>query len=109
MDMYTLTNIGSLVGPLIAVAGVVYTWLTSRATQNSTEIKQMQERLAATERTVETLSTKLKQMPDKDTFHALDKKVTEQSGSLGVLAESVKAIERTAHRIENFLLDQAKK
>lgn len=109
MDMYSLTQLASLAGPVIAVGGVVYTWLTSRATQNSTEIKQLQERVAQAESSLFALKEAFKQVPDKDMVYGLDKRLTEQTGSLGILAESVKAIERTAHRIENFLLDQAKR
>lgn len=109
MDFYTLSQLAGLAGPVIAVGGVIYTWLTSRATMNSSEIKQLQERMAKTEVALQTLETTIKQMPSKDMVHELDKRLTEQTGSLGILAESVKSIERTAHRIESFLLEQSRK
>jgi hypothetical protein len=109
MDMYTLTNLGSLVGPIIAVGGVVYTWLTSRATQNSTEIKELTTRLVTAEAQLQALDTALKQVPDKDTVHELDIKVTQLTGTIGVVNEAVQAVQRTAQRIEQFLLDQAKR
>ncbi len=109
MDVDALRNFAALGSSLIAIGTAVYAWLTSRSKINAAEITALQATVGTLGTKVQLLENALSQMPDKDTVHALDLKVTELTGSINVVAESLQAVERTAHRIENFLLDQAKR
>jgi len=108
MDIDALRNFAALVSTVIAIATALYAWLTSRSKINSAEIETLRALVAQHDTEIQLLKNALAQMPSKDTVHALDLKVTELTGSINVVAESLQAVERTAHRIENFLLDQAK-
>lgn len=110
MDAFDIArNVAAFVGSVLSTGAIAYTWLTSRSKVNSEEIRELRETSADHELKIQALETALSQMPTKDTVHALDRKVTELNGTISVVAESLRAVERTAHRIENFLLDQAKK
>lgn len=109
MDIDALRNFAALASSVIAIGTAVYAWLTSRSKINSAEITALQAMVQTLNTKVQLLENALEQMPDKDTVHALDLKVTELTGSINVVAESLQAVERTAHRIEEFLLNQAKR
>lgn len=104
-----LRNVSSLASTLLSIGAVVYAWLTSRSKINATEIRELQADMAAFKIDLAAVEQTLKQMPDKDTVHHLDMKVSQLAGSIGVLGESLKSVERSAQRIETFLLEQAKK
>jgi len=108
MDIDALRNFAALGTSVLSIGTVIYAWLTSRSKINSAEIEALRALVAQQGTEIQLLKNALAQMPSKDTVHALDLKVTELTGSINVVAESLQAVERTAHRIENFLLDQAK-
>ena len=109
MSLDDLRNYAALGNSLIAFGTVIYVWLTSRSKINAEEIHELRTSVGSLSTKVQALEHTLKQMPDKDTVHHLDMKVSQLNGSIGVLGESLKAVERTAQRIETFLLEQAKK
>lgn len=109
MSLDDLRNFAALGSSAIAIGTAIYAWLTSRSKINASEIHELQAEVAAFKIKLAAIEQTLSQLPDKDTVHALDLKVTELNGTINVVAESLQAVERTAHRIENFLLDQAKK
>lgn len=108
MDVDSLRNFAALGSSLIAIGTAVYAWLTSRSKINAAEITALQAVVQSLSTKVQLLENALEQMPNKDTVHALDLKVTELTGSINVVAESLQAVERTAHRIEDFLISQGK-
>ena len=86
------------------------------AGHNASALLAMDERMDALRDRVDQHGSRLQaleqtvmQLPDKDMFHQLDKGQTEQAGAIRALAESVKSIATTASRIEQFLLEEAKK
>lgn len=110
MDSFDFArNAASLVNSVLAIGTVIYVWLTGRSKINSAEIRELQATVVAQASEIQQLKASLQNMPTKDTVHALDLKVTELNGSVGIVAESLQAVERTAHRIEEFLLNQARK
>ncbi|MEI9850651.1 MAG: DUF2730 family protein [Sphingomonas sp.] len=62
----------------------------------------LKERLSVTEAVI-------KEMPDKESVHRLELKVSDLSGTLGIVGQKVESVDRTARRVEEFLLEQAKK
>ncbi len=104
-----IRNVAALGSSLLAIGTAIYAWLTSRSRINATEIRDLQSDMAQHKVKLAAVEQTLGQMPNKDTVHQLDLKVSQLNGSIGVLAESLKAVERTASRIEAYLLDQGKK
>ncbi|MCW5720414.1 MAG: DUF2730 family protein [Devosia sp.] len=109
MDFDSARNVATFGGTLISIGTAVYAWLTSRSKINAAEIRELQALVNAQAAKIQALETTLQNMPSKDTVHKLDLKVTTLNGTINVVAESLQAVERTAHRIEEFLLSQAKK
>lgn len=103
MDMYMLTQLASFAGPVIAVGGVVYTWLTSRSTQNSLELKVALEKLVEHDRRIQSMESELKHLPDKDAVTELKLAIAELKGTVGRMDEQIGSVGRTVHRIDDFL------
>jgi hypothetical protein len=61
----------------------------------------LKERMSVTE-------SMIKQLPDKESVHRLELTVSELSGNLNVIGQKVEGVDRTARRVEEFLLEQAK-
>lgn len=90
------------IGGLFGVGAMIYSWLTANSRANSADLKNLKEAVAE-------LKGKIDNTPSKDFVHELDKKVTELNGSINVVAESLKGVERTARRIEEYLLNKGDK
>jgi hypothetical protein len=88
---------------------VVWNFMQSPSKKNAEAIAALQGMVATFEKKLAEHELTLKNMPSKDTVHALDLKVTTLTGTVNVVAESLQAVERTAHRIEEFLLNAARK
>ncbi|MCF1744637.1 DUF2730 family protein [Paradevosia shaoguanensis] len=102
-------NVISVATGLISIGTMIYVWLTSQSKVNEADIRDLHKKVSEQDGRLQGFENALKNMPDKDTVHDLDMKVSELNGQIRVVSESMKAVERTAQRIENFLLDQAKK
>lgn len=61
----------------------------------------LKERMSVTESVI-------KQLPDKESVHRLELTVSQLSGDLNVIGQKVEGVDRTARRVEEFLLEQAK-
>ena len=78
--------------------------------------KKLDERLAKAEsklvehdRRVQTVEGEMKHMPDRDMAHRLELAVEKMSGRLDTMAETLKPIRSTSERMNELLVEQAKK
>ena len=110
MDVVTLKDVVLGVSAVLAAAVSLWTFFQSPSRKNAEDFTAFKrDEHEPLKNRMTTVETSLQNVPSKDTVHQLDKKVTELNGTINVVAESMKAVDRTAHRIENFLLDQAKR
>jgi hypothetical protein len=110
MDVLVLKDIVVGVAAVLGAALAIWTFFQSPSKKNADDLANFKrDEHEPLKGRVSAVETRVANVPSKDTVHQLDKKVTELNGTINVVAESLKAVERTAHRIENFLLDQAKK
>lgn len=103
MDLYALQQFASFAGPAIAVGGVIYTWLTSRSTQNSVELKAALETLVAHDRRIQRVEDELKHLPDKDGVNELKLAVVRLEGTVKALDVQLGAVGRTVANIDGYL------
>lgn len=89
---------------VINSALVVWNFLQSPSKKNAETLAILQSAIAVMEKQLAEHESALKNLPSIETVHHLDLKVTALTGSMNVIEKSVQALERTAHRIENFLL-----
>lgn len=94
---------------ILAIAAMVYAWLTSRSSKNAEEIKHLRELSQSLAARVQTVEQDIRHIPTKDAVHMLELSIAEIKGDIHAMSETFAAVQRTAQRIENFLLHEAKK
>lgn len=110
MDIVVVKDIIIGFAAVLAAGLAIWTFFQSPSKKNAEDFSAFKrDEFEPVKTRVSAVETSMQNVPSKDTVHQLDKKVTELNGTINVVAESMKAVERTAHRIENFLLDQAKR
>lgn len=72
------------------------------------ETAALDKRLDALEQKVGNLEQFVRQLPDRESFHELDKRLTEMGGKVDTISVSLLAQSKSLERIENFLIDSAK-
>jgi hypothetical protein len=103
MDIYSLERLASFAGPAIAVGGLVYTWLTSRSTQNSVELKVALDKLVEHDRRIQNMEGELRHLPDKDGVNELKLAVVRLEGTVKALDVQLGAVGRTVANIDGYL------
>lgn len=104
----------SLVLSLIALASIVYGWFTSGEKSNATALTKYREtqatvvadiddKIEAHDRRIQTVETELKHLPDKDSVVELKLAIADLKGTVGRLDESLNSVQRTVLRIDDWL------
>jgi predicted translin family RNA/ssDNA-binding protein len=107
-------------GSALAAGLSIWNFVQSPSKRNADEIgalrasvvedfKKIGTRLGEAERRIDTIDTIIKQLPDKDSFHALDNGLTEVRGKIDTITQTLKATSSSLERIENFLINSATK
>ena len=96
-----LKDIVAAVGGLLGIAAMVYSWLTARSRANATELDDISKKVTA-------LESEIKHIPSKDVVHQLELSISKIEGDIHAMSQAFKAVERTAVRIESFLLSDSK-
>jgi len=91
------------IAALIATANAIYTFLTAGSRQNAEEIREAVSTLAAHDRRIQAVESELRHLPDKDSVVELKLALAELKGTVGTLSESVGSVQRTVHRIDDYL------
>jgi translation elongation factor P/translation initiation factor 5A len=104
------------IGVLLSLALNSINLLTQFRTILSSGEKKLDERLVAAEaklvehdRRVQAIEGEMKHLPDHETFHRLELAVEKMSGRLDTMAETLKPIRATSERMNELLVEQAKK
>ncbi len=78
--------------------------------------KRMDERLAKAEsklveydRRIQAIEGKIKHLPDRETTHRMELAMSEINGKLNVMAERLKPIEAIGERLQETLMEQARR
>lgn len=97
MSLSDAKDLVGVIGGLIGVVAMVYAWLTARSKVNSEHVSDLLVRVQAIE-------ADFRHMPSKDTVHGLELAISEIKGDIHAMSEAFSAVQRTAQRIENYLL-----
>lgn len=115
----------------IALATIIYNWFTSGEktvaadlaahknsvaadvealrTANSSYLKEVEDATDALEKRVQKLESAFEYLPDKDSVHRLELTMKDMQVQMASMSAASEATARTARRVEEFLLDQAKR
>ncbi|PYE86897.1 DUF2730 family protein [Phyllobacterium leguminum] len=92
------------VASLLAIGGIIYTWLTASSKANEGKITDHEEKLIEHDRRIQSLESELKHLPSKDDFNGLLLAVEQVKSGLGRLEESHDGVKAAMRRIEEYLL-----
>lgn len=110
----------TLILSFIALGGIVYGWFTSGEKENAKALDKYRETQAVTvseiegkieahDRRIQTVETEMKHLPDKDSVVELKLAMADLKGTVGRLDESLNSVQRTVLRIDDWLrTDRAK-
>ncbi|SFZ85987.1 hypothetical protein SAMN02983003_3159 [Devosia enhydra] len=102
---------------LLSLSGTVWALLQSPAKKNAedlaelrkaagTDFKRLDERQDELERRTAKMEGDWKHLPDKESVHRLELAISDMNGTIKSMAASSEATERTARRVEEFLITQ---
>lgn len=83
--------------------------LVSRLNKAEQDIEGSEKKLIEHDRRIQSVEAELKHLPDRETAHRLDLALAQISGRLDTLDERLNPIAATSRRLQEFLLEQAKK
>jgi hypothetical protein len=97
-----------VVGAIVSIVVLVYGWLTSGSKENSQKLVDQQALIDGLDSRVQALESEMRHLPDKELVHRLELTMKDMQVQMAGMAASAEATARTARRVEEFLLDQAK-
>jgi chromosome segregation ATPase len=124
METHQLLNMGPLEGWIgivlgaIAILGHAKGFFSSGEKKLAEDLKKtgddiedvddaivgMQKKLTEHDRRIQFVEGEMKHLPDKDGLHKQQLEITEMRGDIGVIKKSIETTERTARRVEEYLL-----
>lgn len=109
---------------VISVATLIYTILDGRGKKTAQKIRDIDGRLASKADAMEvghlaekvdrvedrmtTVEGEIRHLPDKDTAHNIELRVSDLTGQVGKLAEQLRPVTAMAERIQEALIEQVK-
>ncbi|WP_186390375.1 DUF2730 family protein [Stappia sp. TSB10P1A] len=99
-----IRNWSGPIASLLAIASLIYTWITARSKINEQRLGGHERKLTEHDRRVQKLESEVSHLPRKDDVHELRVALAEVKGSVGRVEESIAGTDRTVRRIEQFLL-----
>ncbi|WP_319414402.1 DUF2730 family protein [uncultured Cohaesibacter sp.] len=84
-------------------------YLRQPSKDNSDKITKLTSSVDELDRRVQSIEDEIKHLPDKEQSHSLELTMTKLSGRLDAFEEKLKPIGSIADRLQEFLLEQAKR
>ena len=105
-----LIKIGlQVAGFVMTIAVGLYSWSMSRDKATQQEIKELHSEVEALGTRVVSIEKDIEHLPDRDSLHRQELAISEMKGDMSTMAEAFKAISRTVHRVEEFLMERSQK
>jgi tetrahydromethanopterin S-methyltransferase subunit B len=89
----------------LALTALIIAWLNRR----TDAVEKLEKRVEGCERGITKVSGELEHLPGKDLVHTLQLAMTEMRGQMDVIAERVKPIQAIASRMQEAMLEGARK
>ena len=87
----------------------IYTVFTSPSRKNAADVAKLYSDLAKHDRRIQSLEGEIKHLPDRDSTHRMELAMEKINGRLDTLNETLKPIKATNERLNELLVEQAKK
>ena len=94
---------------LLTFALTVWNLVSSGSRANARTLETHGEALRHLEGRLNAVEITMREIPNRNDFHSLDKKMTALEGGMAVLIERVRPIEAISERLQELLLEQGRK
>lgn len=102
-------NLASLISAVLSIGAVAYVWLTAGSSKNAETLTNHDTRLTNHAERLTKLEGEVQHMPGRDTAHRLELAIEALNGRLATLDERLKPVASIYERMQELLLEQAKK
>lgn len=103
MDIEIVRNWAGTLALIVSAASVIVVWIKSPGEAVARRLKEIGEALKAHDRRIQAVESEIKHLPTSDDFAELKISVTKVEGDTRRIDENVQSINRTVHRIDDFL------
>lgn len=83
--------------------------LLARIDKTAEKVEKIEAELVGNDRRIQAIEGEIKHLPDRETTHRMELAMTEISGKLNVMAERLKPIEAIGERLQETLMEQARR
>lgn len=97
------------IAAMIAAAATVWSWISSPGRKAEAKADKLAERVDLLDERLGRVEAELSHLPDKESVHRMDKTLIELRGEIQVLTERLKPVAAVSDRLQEFLLEQARK
>jgi hypothetical protein len=104
MDVSTFKDGLIALSTVASLLALFYAWLTSGSKKNTADIADLKAAREVQDRKLQTLDEGFKHLPDKDVVHRLELGMKDMQIQMASMATSQANTERTARRVEEYLL-----
>ena len=104
-----MENLLPWLSPTIAGAAFLYTVAANRGKAANDRVAKLETEVAALRQQVLEVSGNMRHLPDKDMSHSMALSLSELKGQLQVLAERLQPVAAISERLQEFLLEQARR
>ena len=99
----------SILAMVSAAAALAVAWLTRHSKDNAVKIANLEEREMHLSSRMAEMETRMDNLPTKDDFHALKLQLRTVEGSIETVSTRLESVDRTARRIDDFLLNRGER
>ncbi len=94
---------------VIALLGHAKGYFSSGEKTLTERTKKAEEKLIEHDRRIQSVEGEIKHLPDRETTHRMELAMSEINGKLNVMAERLKPIEAIGERLQETLMEQARR
>jgi len=94
---------------IIALLGHAKGYFSSGEKTLTTRVEKAETKLVEYDRRIQSIEGEIKHLPDRETTHRMELAMSEINGKLNVMAERLKPIEAIGERLQETLMEQARK
>ncbi|ADZ72416.1 DUF2730 family protein [Polymorphum gilvum] len=107
MSLSDITPLVSAMSGALAIASLIYTWLTARSRVNADEIKALRDRSQEHDRRLDVIERDIEHLPDRNHAHTMQVELAKMSGEIQILSERLKPVAAISERLQEFLIAEA--
>lgn len=101
--MEVIKEWAGLLGTVLAIGAMFYSWLTSQSKANSNRLNDVEKKINTHETILTKMENEFRHLPDKDMVTDLKIEITRLAGTVSTLGEKVGGMDRAVRKMDTYL------